>query len=160
MYLQWKTDCSLTMHAYMTSVYWPTSTKQLQNKAVIEGRLRPRCCYLGSYFKRPKSSPVRSLACNWYYCAQFTAKPKAACALRFSWAVTSSNLGLWANMTSSMKPEVQRITAQPEEDRAPAVDNIHKKIGEDQTCTSQDMIGDRQTHKHTHTHARTHVRLW
>jgi len=29
----------------------------------------------------PKSSPVRPLACNWYYCAQLTAKPKAACAL-------------------------------------------------------------------------------
>jgi len=43
---------------------------------------------------RPKSSPVRPLAGNWYYCTQFTAKPKAACALRFSWAVTSSNLGL------------------------------------------------------------------
>jgi len=26
--------------------------------------------------------------------AQFIAKPKAACALRFSWAATSSNLGL------------------------------------------------------------------
>ena len=47
-----------------------------------------------SYFKRPKSSPVRPLACNWYYCAHFIAKPKAACALRFSWAATSSNLGL------------------------------------------------------------------
>ena len=33
-------------------------------------------------------------ACNWYYCAQPIAKPKAACALRFSWTVTSGNLGL------------------------------------------------------------------
>ena len=62
-----------------------------QNKAVIGRRLRPRCCHLGSYFKRPKSSSVRPLACNWYYCAQFIAKLKAACALRFSWAATSSN---------------------------------------------------------------------
>ena len=55
-----------------------------QNKAVIDHSLRPppRCCQLGSYCKRPKSSPVRSFACNWYYCAQFIAKPKAACALR------------------------------------------------------------------------------
>ena len=54
-----------------------------------------------------KSSPVRPLACNWYYCAQFIAKPKAACAaLRFSWAATSSNLWL---MTSSIKPEIQNI---------------------------------------------------
>jgi len=64
------------------------------NKAVIDRRLRPRCCCLGSYFMRPKSSPVRPLVCNWYYCAQFIAEPKAACALRFSWAATSSNLGL------------------------------------------------------------------
>jgi len=28
------------------------------------------------------------------YSAQFTGKPKDACALRFSWAATSSNLGL------------------------------------------------------------------
>ena len=66
----------------------------LDNKPVIDRRFRPRCCHLGSYLKHRKSSPVRPLACNWYYCAQFIAKPKAACALRFSWAATSSNLGL------------------------------------------------------------------
>jgi len=32
-----------------------------RNKAVIDRRLRPRCCHLGSYFKRPKSRPVRQL---------------------------------------------------------------------------------------------------
>ena len=71
-----------------------TNTVHGANKAVIDRRFRPRCCRLGSYFKRPKSSPVCPLACNWYYCAQFIAKPKAACALRFSWSATSSNLGL------------------------------------------------------------------
>jgi len=64
------------------------------NTVVIDRRLCPRCCHLGSYFNCPKSSPVRPLACNWYYCAQFIAKPKAVCALHFSWAATSSNLGL------------------------------------------------------------------
>ena len=62
-----------------------------------QGSHRPQtlslCCHLGSYFKCRKSSPVRPLACNWYYCAQFVGKPKAACALRFSWVATSSNLG-------------------------------------------------------------------
>jgi len=77
----------------------PTSAQSQQslalNKAVIDRRLRPRCCHPGSYYSEsPKSSPVRPLACNWYYYAQFIAKPKAACALRFSWAATSSNLGL------------------------------------------------------------------
>jgi len=85
-----------------------------KNKPVIDRRLRPRCCHLGSYFKRPKSSTVRPLARNWYYCAQFIAKSKASCALRFSWAATSSNLGLWANMTSSIKQEVHNTP--PEED--------------------------------------------
>ena len=37
---------------------------------------------------------VRWPATGWHYCTQFIAKPKAACALRFSWAATSSNLGL------------------------------------------------------------------
>ena len=67
---------------------------QYSNKAVVGHRLRPRCCQLRSYFMPPKSSSVRPLACNWHYCAQFIAKPKAACALRFSWTATSSNLGL------------------------------------------------------------------
>jgi len=56
------------------------------NNAVTDRRLRPR-----------KSNPVRPLACNWYYCASFIAKPKAACALRFSWAATSTIFGLRAN---------------------------------------------------------------
>ena len=69
-------------------IYVPLPTHD-KYKAVIDRRRRP----LGSYFKRLKSSPVRPLTCNWYYCAQFIAKPKAAGALRFSWAATSSNLG-------------------------------------------------------------------
>ena len=113
---------------------------------VTDRRLRPRCCHLGSYFKRPKSSPVRPLACNWYYCAQSIAKPNAACALRFSWVTTSSNLS--ANMMSSIKPEMHNIS---EQDPATATGNMHKKIGEDRTCSSDDMIDDRQTYTHRQT---------
>jgi len=36
------------------------------NEAVIDRRLRPQCCHRASYFKRPKSSSMRTLACNWY----------------------------------------------------------------------------------------------
>jgi len=63
-------------------------------KAVIDRILRPRCCHRGSYFKRVKAVPcsVRWPATG--ITAQFVAKPKAACALHFSWAATSSNLGL------------------------------------------------------------------
>ena len=94
-------------------VYWPLQANTIEqsvrngdaalrcitlaiclNKAVIDRRLRPRCCHMGSYFKRSKSSLERPLACTWYYCAQFIAKPKATCALRFSLEATSINLGL------------------------------------------------------------------
>ena len=96
----------------LTYCSFSTGHRPIANKAAIDRRHRPRCCHLGSYFKRPKSrpSPVRPLACSWYYCAQIIAKPKAACGPRISWAVTSSNLGLWANMTSSVKPEVHSIS--------------------------------------------------
>ena len=92
-----------------------------RNKAVINCRLRPRCCHPGSYFRRPKSSPVRPLACSCYYCAQFIAKPKAARAVRFSWAATSSNLNLWANMTSSIKPEVDNVSLRRQRRTEPRV---------------------------------------
>jgi len=108
----------------------------------------PRCCHLGSYFKCPKSSPVRSLACNWYYCAQFIAKPKAACAMHFSWAATSNNLGLWANMTSSIKPEVHNVTTPPEKDRATAIGNKHKKLVKIGRALPNKWS---RTDKHTHT---------
>ena len=104
-------------------------------------RLRP----LRSYFKRPKSSPVRPLACNRYYCVQFTAKPKAACALRFSWAATSSNLSLGANMTSFMKPEVHNVSIRRQTRTELRSRVACTKIGEDRTCSSEDMIVDRQT---------------
>ena len=43
-----------------------------------------------------------------------------------------------------------RITTPPDEDRATALGNVHtKKCGEDWTCSSEDMIVDRQTHRQT-----------
>jgi len=59
-------------------------------------------------------------------------------------------------MTSSIKPEVHNITAPPEEDRATAMGNMHKKIGEDRTCSSEDMIADRHTRIHTQTDTHAH----
>ena len=46
---------------------------------------------------------------------------------------------------------MQRIRVPPEKDRATVIGNMHKKIGEDQMCSSKDMIVDRQTHTHTQT---------
>jgi len=103
------------------------------NKVFIDRRIRPQCCHLWSYFKRPKSSPVRPLACNWYYCAQFIAKPKAACALRFSWAAT--------------------LRTEPR----PSICNKHTEFAEDRTCSSEDMTVERRTRARAHTHTHTHT---
>jgi len=75
--------------------------KATVNKAVIDRGLRPTPVLppgrLGSQFKRPKSSPLSPLTYSWLAITAhsfFIAKTKAVCALRFSWAATSSNLGL------------------------------------------------------------------
>jgi len=34
----------------------------------------------------------------------------------------------------------------PEESRATAIGNMHRKIGEDRACGSGDILADRQTH--------------
>jgi len=139
--------------------YFVVSLAKL-NKAVIDRRLRPRCCHLESYFRRPKSSPVCPLACNWYHCAHFAAKPKAACGLRFSWAATSSNFGFLSKYDVIHKTgNTQRITTPPEEYRATATDNMRKKFGADRTCTSEDIIADRHTHRQTDRHAHRNTPL-
>jgi len=53
-------------------------------------------------------------------------------------------------MTSAIipePPEVRNIShnISPEEDRATAIGSMYKKIREDRTCSSEDMIADRQT---------------
>jgi len=56
------------MLCFLMMVYRIHSARTSGNKAV----------HTGSYFKRPKGSPVRPSAFNWYYSVQFIAKPKAA----------------------------------------------------------------------------------
>jgi len=38
----------------------------------------------------------------------------------------------------------------PEEDRATAIRNMHRKFGKDRVRGSEDMFADRQTHTHAH----------
>ena len=52
-----------------------------------------------------------------------------------------------------------RITMLPEQDRATAIGNMHKKFGEDRTCSSEDTIADRQTHTDTHTQTDTLITI-
>jgi len=47
------------------------------------------------------------------------------------------------------------VTPPPEQDRATAIDNTHKKFAEDWMCTSEDMIVDRHTYRHTQTGRQT-----
>jgi len=82
------------------------------NKAVIDRRLCPRCCHLGSFLQ--PSRPWLQEAVPSISCLQrvfLRAKPKAACAPRcLSLAATSSSLSLCANMTSSIKPETHNVS--------------------------------------------------
>jgi len=50
----------------------PELAEDTDNELFKQGSHRPHTppplyCHLGSFFKRPKSTPVRPLACNWYY---------------------------------------------------------------------------------------------
>jgi len=46
-----------------------------------------------------------------------------------------------------------------EEDRVTAIGNMHEIFGEDRTCTSEDMIADRQTHTDTHRQTDTFITI-
>ena len=50
------------------------------------------------------------------------------------------------------------MSTPPEEDRATTMDNTHKN-GEDRTCSSENMIVDRQTHTHTDTQTDTLITI-
>ena len=74
----------------------------------------------------------------------FTAKPKAVCVLNFSWVVTSSSHMACANMWS-IKLKVPNISLCHQ---ATAINNQHKKFGEDRLNASGDIIADRHTSEH------------
>ena len=106
-----------------------------RNVAVVDRRLRPRCRHLGSYFKHISFSCryiCRDIVINILHahcglvgpdckkvlpsvcCLQrvfLRATPQAACEPRcLSLAATSSSLSLYANMTSSTKPEMRNVS--------------------------------------------------
>ena len=70
-------------------------------------------------------------------------------ALRCSRAATSSSLGLGANMTSSVKPGVHNVSLRRQMRIKPQPQVACTKFGEDLTCSSEDMIVDRQTRRQT-----------
>jgi len=80
----------------MTSTSPATSRQQLtagcttSPQQIEQGSHRPQTppqfCLLGSYLKRPKTSPCVRWHATGIHCAQVTPKPKAACAVHFSWA--------------------------------------------------------------------------
>ena len=56
------------------------------------------------------------------------------------------------NVTSFIKPEIEkRIATPPEEDRATVTGDQHKKFREDRSSGSGDMLADRQTDTQTDT---------
>ena len=62
---------------------------------------------------------------------------------------------LITNMTSSIKPEILNISLRSHCMTESRPYLTCTKIGEDRTCSSEDMIADRQTHTQTHTDRQT-----
>jgi len=61
-------------------------------------------------------------------------------------------------MTSSIKPEAHNVSLRRQRG-SHGIGNMHKKLGEDRTCRSEDMIVDIQTHTHTHTQTDTLIAI-
>ena len=120
----------------------------IKNKAVIDRRLHRRCCHLeGPDCKKWFRA---SAACNGY--SQALSPTKAVYESHcLSLAATSSYLGLYANITTSKKTDQKYATHHC----ATATENKHRKFGEDRTSSSEDMIVERQTHRHTQTDRQT-----
>ena len=83
-----------------------------KNKAIADCRLHPWCCHLESYL-RPSRSRLQEvvLSGSGLQRAFLRAMPKAACQPHcLSLAATSSSLSLCANMTSSIKLEICKVS--------------------------------------------------
>ena len=146
------------------------------NKAVTDCRLRPWCCHLWSYFKHTSfscrhisrdimckhdviniqhahcSPDCKLPACNGY---SYAPSPRLRVSLAASaWRRHRATSAYEQNTTSSTKPEIRNISLrrQTEEDRATAIGNMHKILGEDRTLVPK--IWSR-TDKHTHTDRQT-----
>ena len=126
------------------------------NKSVIDRRLRPRCCHMGSYFKRPKSSPVRPLACDWFYWVHsLQPSPRLRVQCASAWRRRLATLAYEQINVTRKTGSIKHITTPPEDNRATAIASRHKKFGEIRTCSSEDMIADRQTKTERHTYRQT-----
>jgi len=73
----------------------------IKNKAVVDRRLRPRCCHLIRL-----QEVVPCVRCLQRVFIRAVYSQASARELRLSWEATSSSLGLCANMTSPIKPKV------------------------------------------------------
>ena len=89
------------------------------------------------------------LALNGYSYALFIAKSKAACGLCFDQLGGHVELPwLMRKYDVIHKPEVHNVS-QRRQRTEPRPRVTRTKIGEDRTCSSGDMLADRQTHTHT-----------
>jgi len=157
-----ETEHSDTMH---------TATRQLQTADSA-----PWCCHLWSYFKHTSfscrhisrdimckhdviniqhahcSPDCKLPACNGY---SYAPSPRLRVSLAASaWRQRRATSAYEQNTTSSTKPEIRNIPLrrQTEEDRATAIGNMHKILGEDRTLVPK--IWSR-TDKHTHRQTRS-----
>jgi len=89
---------------------------------------------------------VRPLACNWYNCAVYSQAQGCVCtALQLGGDVEQPWL-----MSSSTKPEVHNVSLRRQSRTEPRPHITRKKIGQDQTRSSEDMIADKRTQTDRH----------
>jgi len=89
------------------------------------------------------------MACNWYYGTHFIAKHKAARHVHYTSVghrrrATLAYDQIWCHTKKT--GNTWRDATLPEEDRATAIRNMHKNVGEDQTCSSEYTIVEGEIH--------------
>ena len=55
----------------------------------------------------------------------------------------------WGRKNPQIAPFPWNFVTLPEEDRATAIGNMHRKLDQDRACGSGDILADRQTHRQT-----------
>ena len=91
------------------------------------------------------------MACNCYYCTQFIAQAQGCgcTALQLDGNVEQPWLWLMSKYDVIHKPEVHNVSLHHQRRNKPWPYLTSTKIGEDRTCSSGDMLVNRQTHRHT-----------
>ena len=137
-----------------------TSTKI--NNAIVDIRLRPRCA-----LPSPTSRAIGRIACAQNFPDSYLRLPGILndpfCSERGSDGCSEDCQCFWkARTIPQTAPSPWDFVTLPEEDRATAIWNIHRKLVNVarvvlDICSQSDRQAGRQTDRQTHTHTHTHT---